>query len=98
MLQPTKRCVNLQIEIDPQFLAWNSGFAASIKRTVQFSFGAFVLEIAFGMKKEAEEVISAVEKVLAAGWRTADIADEKTPEDKKIGTAEMSAKVVAILK
>ena len=58
---------------------------------------ALLLEIAFGMKNEAEEVISAVEKVLAEGWRTADIADLNTPENKKIGTAAMSAKAVAFL-
>ena len=42
-------------------------------------------------------VDSAVERVLNEGWRTRDIADDATPADHILGTAEMGDKVVAAL-
>src|SRR5688572_32069483 len=50
---------------------------------------ALLLDISFGMKEESETVIKAVEAVLKAGYRTADIADAKTSKEKILGTEVM---------
>jgi len=50
---------------------------------------ALLLDISFGMKKESDDVISAVDKVLKEGYRTRDIADKNTPADKVLGTTAM---------
>jgi 3-isopropylmalate dehydrogenase len=55
---------------------------------------ALLLEISFGMKTEAQAVISAVEKTLKAGFRTKDIASER---DSVLSTSEMGEKVVKFL-
>jgi 3-isopropylmalate dehydrogenase len=54
---------------------------------------ALLLDISFGMKKESEAVISAVELTLKQGWRTADIADAKTPKEKILNTQAMGKRV-----
>jgi 3-isopropylmalate dehydrogenase len=46
------------------------------------------------MKEESEAVISAVDAVLKAGWRTKDIADSQTHPDKILGTEAMGAAVL----
>ncbi len=56
-----------------------------------------MLTYAFGMTDEAAMVDAAVERVLDEGWRTRDIADDATPTDHVLGTAEMGDKVVAAL-
>ncbi len=56
---------------------------------------ALLLDISFGLKAEADAVIAAVEKTLAAGHRTVDIADAGTPKEKVLNTAAMGAMVVA---
>ena len=56
-----------------------------------------MLTYAFGMVEEAGWIEAAVERVLNEGWRTRDIADEDTPADHVLGTAEMGNKVVAAL-
>ena len=56
-----------------------------------------MLTYAFGMTDEAAMVDAAVERVLDEGWRTRDIADDATPADHVLGTAEMGDKVVAAL-
>src|ERR1700740_3745041 len=38
---------------------------------------ALMLDISFGMQKESEAVIKAVERTLSEGFRTTDIADDK---------------------
>ena len=58
---------------------------------------ALLLDISFGLKQEADDVISAVDKTLKEGFRTGDIADKNTPADKKLGTAQMGEKVAAKL-
>lgn len=55
---------------------------------------ALMLEISFGMKKEAEMVIHAVEQTLKAGFRTRDIADATTSIDNILGTDAMGEKIV----
>ncbi len=58
---------------------------------------ALLLDIALGLKKEGQEVTEAVEKTLAQGWRTVDIADSQTPKEKILGTRTMIEKVLANL-
>lgn len=55
---------------------------------------ALLLAISFGMKKDSEDVIQAVEKTLKKGYRTVDIAGNDTPEDKVLGTKAMGEKVM----
>lgn len=55
---------------------------------------SLLLDISFGLKKESEDVINAVDKVLKAGFRTRDIADVNTPADKLLGTAAMGEEVL----
>lgn len=50
---------------------------------------ALLLETSFGMVSEAKAVLDAVDQVLKAGWRTADIANANTPTEMKIGTTKM---------
>jgi 3-isopropylmalate dehydrogenase len=49
------------------------------------------------MKAESEVVISAVDKVLKAGFRTRDIADAQTPANKILGTDPMGEEVLKFL-
>ncbi len=55
---------------------------------------ALLLDISFGMKEESQAVIKAVEQTLKQGYRTADIADAKTPKDKILNTQHMGKQVV----
>lgn len=55
---------------------------------------ALLLDISFGLKEESEAVISAVDQVLKAGWRTGDIADTNTPKDKILGTVEIGEEIL----
>jgi 3-isopropylmalate dehydrogenase len=50
---------------------------------------AMMLRTSLHLEKEAKAVEEAVEKVLKKSFRTHDIADEKTPADKILGTKEM---------
>jgi len=58
---------------------------------------ALLLDISFGMKKESELVINAVDKVLKAGNRTRDIADATTPATKILSTEAMGNAVLKFL-
>lgn len=58
---------------------------------------ALMLDISFGMKTEADEVVRAVDEALKAGYRTRDIADAETPADKLLGTDEMGAQILGYL-
>lgn len=58
---------------------------------------ALMLEISFGLKEEAQTVVSAVDKVLKEGYRTKDIANKETPENKVLGTREMGSLVLKYL-
>lgn len=55
---------------------------------------ALMLDIAFGLQEEAKAVTRAVDSVLKEGWRTVDIADPTTTDDKILGTDDMGQKVV----
>jgi 3-isopropylmalate dehydrogenase len=56
---------------------------------------ALLLDISFGLTKESNAVIAAVELTLKQGFRTVDIADAKTPKDKILNTQAMGNKVVS---
>jgi 3-isopropylmalate dehydrogenase len=55
---------------------------------------ALLLDISFGLKKESEAIISAIDAVLKAGWRTRDIADANTPSDKILGTEAIGKEIL----
>lgn len=55
---------------------------------------ALLLDISFGLKKESEAVITAVQNALKKGFRTKDISDSKTEASKLLNTQQMGAKVV----
>ncbi len=59
---------------------------------------ALMLDISFGLKRESEKVISAVEQVLKEGYRTRDIADSHTSKEKILGTDAMGEKIVEKIK
>ncbi|WP_114791475.1 3-isopropylmalate dehydrogenase [Niabella yanshanensis] len=56
---------------------------------------ALLLDISFGLKEESNAVISAVDAVLKAGFRTGDIADASTPKDKILGTAAIGKEILS---
>lgn len=56
---------------------------------------ALMLDISFGLKEESNTIISAVDAVLKAGYRTRDIADSTTPADMILGTAAMGEQVLS---
>jgi 3-isopropylmalate dehydrogenase len=56
---------------------------------------ALLLDISFGLKEESNAVISAVDAVLKAGFRTGDIADASTPKDKILGTAAIGEEILS---
>jgi 3-isopropylmalate dehydrogenase len=58
---------------------------------------ALMLDISFGWKAEADAVIQAVAQTLKQGWRTSDIADAKTPNDKILNTSAMGQQIIAQL-
>ena len=57
-----------------------------------------MLRYSFQMDHAADAVKAAVEDVLDEGWRTPDLADETTPEDRKLGTRDMGTKVIEAFK
>ena len=52
--------------------------------------GAMMLLYSFGLAKESEAIVSAVDKVLEAGWRTADLAHGKPA----LTTVEITDKII----
>ncbi|MGN7786441.1 3-isopropylmalate dehydrogenase [Niabella sp. 22666] len=56
---------------------------------------ALLLDISFGLKEESNAVISAIDAVLKAGFRTGDIADVSTPKDKILGTAAIGEEILS---
>ncbi len=55
---------------------------------------ALLLDISFGMKDEANNVIAAVDRLLKDGYRTRDIADAATPADKILNTVDAGIKLL----
>jgi 3-isopropylmalate dehydrogenase len=58
---------------------------------------ALLLDIAFGLKEEADAIVAAVDKTLKAGFRTRDIADADTPPEKIVGTDGMGSQIVSFI-
>jgi 3-isopropylmalate dehydrogenase len=58
---------------------------------------ALMLDIAFGMKQEADAVIRAVDATLKAGYRTGDIANVNTPNELRCGTDAIGEKIISFL-
>lgn len=58
---------------------------------------ALMLRHSLGMEDAAAQVEGAVDAVLAAGWRTRDIADDATPPERILGTAAMGDAVVGLI-
>ncbi|MEI9920476.1 MAG: 3-isopropylmalate dehydrogenase [Bacteroidota bacterium] len=59
---------------------------------------ALLLEISFGLTKESNSIIKAVEDTLKQGFRTVDIADSTTSKEKVLNTEAMGKKVADNLK
>ena len=55
---------------------------------------SLLLDISFGLKKESEAIIKAVESTLKAGYRTADIADANSEKSKILNTQAMGDQIV----
>ncbi len=55
---------------------------------------ALMLDISFGLKKEAGAIYNAIESVLKQGFRTNDIAGDHTPQNNILRTDEMGKKVI----
>ena len=58
---------------------------------------ALLLDISFGLKKESEAIIHAVDTVLKQGFRTRDIADVNTTKENILGTDAMGEAVLKFL-
>ena len=58
---------------------------------------ALMLDIAFGMREEAQAVIDGVDELLRLGYRTGDIADSTTDRAKIFGTKEIGEKLVELI-
>ena len=56
-----------------------------------------MLRYSFDMNDAADDIARAVDEVLNEGWRTKDLVNADTPEDKVVGTKEMGDLVVAHL-
>ena len=56
-----------------------------------------MLRYSFQMDEAANALAAAVEGVLDDGWRTVDIADASTPQDRILGTEAMGTKVIDAL-
>lgn len=54
---------------------------------------ALLLDISFGLPKESTAVVAAVELTLKQGWRTEDIADKATSNNKILSTRQMGEQV-----
>jgi len=53
-----------------------------------------MLRFSFNLQKEADDVESAIQKVLDNGYRTPDIATANT---KRVGTKEMTGQICSII-
>ena len=55
---------------------------------------ALLLDISFGLKEESNAVISAIDQVLKAGFRTRDIADATTAPEMILGTDAIGEEIL----
>ena len=58
---------------------------------------ALMLGISFGLKEEAQLIISTIDNVLKDGYRTSDIADDSTSPYKVLGTQDMGKLVLKFI-
>lgn len=58
---------------------------------------SLMLDISFGLKKEAELIIKVVKQVLAEGFRTNDIANDNTSPYHVLGTKEMGKLILKFI-
>jgi 3-isopropylmalate dehydrogenase len=58
---------------------------------------ALMLEIAFGLKEEANAVVNSVDQLLKLGYRTGDIADTNTDKDKILGTNQIGEQLIKLI-
>jgi 3-isopropylmalate dehydrogenase len=54
---------------------------------------ALMLDISFGLKIESEAILTAVKHVLKSGFRTIDLANDRTDKKNILSTSEMGTKV-----
>jgi 3-isopropylmalate dehydrogenase len=59
--------------------------------------GAMLLRHSAGMEQEAQAIETAVQRVLAAGYRTADLARTNQPDQQIVSTKEMGKHVFEVL-
>ncbi len=55
---------------------------------------ALLLDISFGLKAESDAIISAIDQVLKAGFRTRDIADSTTAPEFILGTDAIGEEIL----
>jgi len=55
---------------------------------------ALLLDISFGLKEESNTVITAIDAVLKAGFRTGDIATKDTPKNMILGTDAIGEEIL----
>lgn len=55
---------------------------------------ALLLDVSFGLKEESDAIISAVDQVLKAGFRAADIADSNTDPKMILGTEAIGDEII----
>jgi 3-isopropylmalate dehydrogenase len=58
---------------------------------------ALLLDISFGLKKESETIIHAVDALLKKGYRTRDIADSNTPANMILGTEAIGEEILKLI-
>ena len=58
---------------------------------------ALMLEISFGLKDEAQLILSTIDQVLKEGFRTTDIASDATSPYKVLGTQEMGKLILKFI-
>jgi 3-isopropylmalate dehydrogenase len=58
---------------------------------------ALLLDISFGLKKESESIINAVDALLKKGFRTRDIADASTPTNMILGTEAIGEEILKLI-
>ena len=58
---------------------------------------ALLLDISFGLKKESESIINAVDALLKKGFRTRDIADASTPANMILGTEAIGEEILKLI-
>lgn len=69
-----------------------------INPIAQILSGALMLRYSFNLEKEAQSIEKAVQQTLVDGYRTYDLADENTSNEKRVGTKKMGDLIVERIK